>query len=498
MFKYKISEFHLVLLPLTLAVVFFTHLPFINPIIPSFLMFHEHFIWLGMGLTALLITLKIDWQSLVWPAKTKNYLWMVGMALIILIALYHYAMGNNNEAVIRVPVMLFCIMFVFLLYQWALKDKQAFVSWLMNIIIIAGFIELALGLIQIFFTNSDYAFWTKAYEKFPAGNFYQKNVYASFIALVVACFIFVLHCSNLLTAKQLQKYKLLFFSFVLIAGFVLNHVESNVGYISIIFIFAIALFLKPHRKTVLVGASFIVLSFFIAQQYKTSYSVDRYHKKESVSTRLVQYQYSIAIMSEKPLLGHGFGSTEQQLKDYAAYLKETQNKRSFYENDRLTHPHNELFYWGIETGLIGMIAVLLIGLYLFLSWLKLNAKNKILMSLVLFPLALHSMVEFPFYASSLHLLVFLFFIIALVMFDNKTNQVVSLPPYSQIYVISGVLLSLFFCGIYFVDSLRYSQSTFDKVLTTKEQNKFILKWPFRAGIEFFDEGNILLKQEDKD
>jgi len=72
------------------------------------------------------------------------------------------------------------------------------------------------------------------------------------------------------------------------------------------------------------------------------------------------------------------------------------------------HPHNELFYWGIEGGLLPVLAILAFALWLARRIITRGPRGERLMLLALLaPLAVHSLLELPFYHSIAHWLVML-------------------------------------------------------------------------------------------
>jgi O-antigen ligase len=72
-------------------------------------------------------------------------------------------------------------------------------------------------------------------------------------------------------------------------------------------------------------------------------------KETSVGYRLDFYKNSLALLREKPLLGHGTGS----------FATEYQRLTGYAEGELATkNPHNDYFWFGVEQGVFGIAALL--------------------------------------------------------------------------------------------------------------------------------------------
>jgi O-antigen ligase len=106
----------------------------------------------------------------------------------------------------------------------------------------------------------------------------------------------------------------------------------------------------------------------------------------SVAARYVIWEYSLKLIAEKPLLGHGTGSFVSQYKQIAT---EDSNFR--------IHAHNELLMVGVQLGLLGIIVYLgFIGCQCY-SASQLVGENKFLAQGFLLTLIITSMFNCPIY-----------------------------------------------------------------------------------------------------
>jgi O-antigen ligase len=70
-------------------------------------------------------------------------------------------------------------------------------------------------------------------------------------------------------------------------------------------------------------------------------------RKNSAATRYIYWEYSVNLIAEKPLLGHGTGSFSPEFKRIAIQEKNT-----------ALHAHNELLMIGVQLGLLGIVVYL--------------------------------------------------------------------------------------------------------------------------------------------
>lgn len=135
-------------------------------------------------------------------------------------------------------------------------------------------------------------------------------------------------------------------------------------------------------------------------------------EKEIISlagVRTITMPQTIDMALAKPLRGYGYGNFE------VAYIQYTARQHALDDSyppgyPRLDHPHNELLYWLVEGGVIALLALLVAA---YLVWRRVWRhpwKNRLAYIALFFPLVLHTQVEFPFYVSLVHYVIFLFLI----------------------------------------------------------------------------------------
>jgi len=85
----------------------------------------------------------------------------------------------------------------------------------------------------------------------------------------------------------------------------------------------------------------------------------------------------------------------------------------------LTHPHNELLFWAVEGGIIALIALLAAAYLVWQRIYKCEIWTRLALIGIFFPIVLHSQLEFPFYQSTAHIIVF---VLLVYWVDNMTAE----------------------------------------------------------------------------
>ncbi|MGE9551304.1 Wzy polymerase domain-containing protein [Erwinia amylovora] len=138
----------------------------------------------------------------------------------------------------------------------------------------------------------------------------------------------------------------------------------------------------------------------------------------SSAERLNMLKGSLRLVSQHPWAGVGLGGFE------SAFATIRQYPELDIASYTVTHPHNELIYVLVEGGPVGLAGLLLMAVACFLPALKTlvwrqasvnkvavgTQRDSLAVAVMLLPIALHVLLEYPFYQSAAHLLVFLLLI----------------------------------------------------------------------------------------
>ncbi|MGQ8845642.1 Wzy polymerase domain-containing protein [Serratia sp. TSA_7] len=270
----------------------------------------------------------------------------------------------------------------------------------------------------------------------PYGVFQQVNLLASFTAtgLALALMLFLLPDFSL-RAKRYEKLRLMLLA-LLLAVFpaLLVWLQSRIGWLgggaaALLFIVAYAKKFPQHSA---VAALTMLLGLAIGVAVPSwGGPVGAVSHEGSDSARGVMLNTSLAMIADKPLLGWGYGGFEYSFQHFRAALGE-----STLGVGVAVHPHNELLFWWVEGGVLGLLGMLLLlfagGRLVGKAWHQACSSGKgiaLALCFALLPMAMHTQTEYPFYLSTLHWAVFL---LLLAMLDRQVT------PTSERGTLTGV------------------------------------------------------------
>lgn len=211
-----------------------------------------------------------------------------------------------------------------------------------------------------------YGIWFKIIEPFhgctienptPFVGHISYNPFLAFSAYLLAYFLLFTDSKNLLQ----KAISLIFLTTMTINMFITGGRAGQIGFFIMIAILAIQYFKKSYIKIFLTIAIFIPTIFFIAyssnQQFQSrvDFAIDEVqHYKEkpnsSVGARLTFLLNSIEIIKQNPFFGVGTGDFPREY--------EKMNTKNTPEAWPITQPHNMYILVLVQTGIIGLIALL--------------------------------------------------------------------------------------------------------------------------------------------
>ncbi|MCU6317035.1 PglL family O-oligosaccharyltransferase [Klebsiella aerogenes] len=256
--------------------------------------------------------------------------------------------------------------------------------------------------------------WQQLVEKYGRGGvgvFQQVNVTASFLAATLACALLTLGLrSTTLANARIECFRqcLLAGAIVLISA-VLTSLYSRAGWLGGFCVIAAIYYLLTFscfRHDARHSGKLIVLTLcgigigLLMMKMSVWQALDVHHN--SNHQRLLTLYHTLRYSILHPFLGYGAGTYEGYYQAYLAHLPEGNPGL-----EMMDHPHNELLYQYAEGGAIALAGALLwCGLYIRL-WLMVTSVIQAGALIALFPILLHTQVEYPFYYSAPHWLLFL-------------------------------------------------------------------------------------------
>jgi len=400
------------------------------------------FAWI---ITSILIALGL-WQVTLNKKiyYSKMLLWLA-LGCICLIIPVFYQFEFTDHAIPRILALAGGFLFLFSLYQFKLSKLDAL--HLLVLILLAIAIEACFGLVQFFLLEEgDWGGYRLGVSR-PHGVFLQPNVMASFMATGYAISLFISVKMKIFKNTLLLNSLVVFSLFV--TSFLLVLLQSRTGFVAA---FAVILFITPYlyqknKKQLWINFSIItiaVLSAIISLENSSSFVRDS-QEYESIGGREAEFIVSFDMIKEKPLIGYGYGGFERGFIDhfhkYAVNHPDIGNVIT-----RLSHPHNEVLFWVVEGGIIALLAFIFFTVGYILTWRKIPIIKGLMIVALIFPLLLHSQLEFPFYSSVSHWLVFLIMLWVLDRFalaDNEEHISVDCQPTFLIRFLALLIPSIF-------------------------------------------------------
>ncbi len=395
---------------------------------------------------------------------SKMLLWLsLGCVCLIIPIFYHFEF--TDHAIPRVLALIGGLLFLFSLYQFQLSKLEAL--RLLVIILLAVVIEASFGLVQFFlFEEGDWGGYIVGSSR-PHGVFLQPNVMASFMATGLAIALFLSIQKRLFNNTLAVKYLILFSLFS--TSFVLILLQSRTGFVAAI---AAILLTVPYlyhicKKQLVINFAIVAIGAIsaIICLENSDTPIRGQQVYENVGARDAQFIVSLDMIKEKPLLGYGYGGFERSFIDhFNKYAIETPDIGNTVT--RLSHPHNEVLFWVVEGGIVALFAFILFTIGYITTWLKVPYRLGLALLTLIFPILLHSQLEFPFYSSVSHWLVFLIMLWLVdryTLADNAESTFIACP---QTFLIRFVAL---FIPTIFVPFLLTSLHT-AHILVAHEKN----------------------------
>ncbi|MGF1740681.1 PglL family O-oligosaccharyltransferase [Vibrio profundum] len=297
-------------------------------------------------------------------------------------------------------------------FQFSNSQKQR----LLWFIVLAVLIEALFGFVQYFVLPAHNIFNYNTLINRPYGIFQQPNVMASFLAtgLVLSGYLLARHPVKY--RRRLGSISLLYVTPSLTVPLLIV-LASRTGWLAAVISVALLTpylyhFATKRRASGWCLSLLLGLGFGAIMALSNDGIVDGKGSQQTIleksnldSPRSYIYHQALDMFIEKPLTGYGYGRFEPSYLLYTA--RQHQLNPSYHVGlPSLSHPHNELLYWAVEGGVVPVLGILLAAA-LVLRQLYLAKKGTRLALLALFlPIVLHSQLEYPFYHSAIHWIIF--------------------------------------------------------------------------------------------
>lgn len=421
--------------------------------------YHQHIGGMGLripnNISVWFIANFIIWVSLYSCFKhskivtPKNIIYIVAFPVLATLSGFITGVDNPMQWLFRILFIWYGFLFFLALFQYNLSQYS--IDRILFVIAVSALLQALAGVCQLFF-SSDSLFWIPATKQnIPTGMFEQINNQAIYqvTGLIIAIYLIT---RPYLQSGKLWK-KLLILSLFALGTFVISYSGSRAGILAFILAVPFAIGGRwPYFKRVKgLAISALVVSLIggvlgSSGLVKVSDKIDHVANGYSTSARLGIYAVSADLIQEKPWFGHGIGSFKYKWQfGKADFYKE--NPEVHLIEGYVTHPHNEILFWAIESGMVAVlgIAIFVVGVTLSLS-AKTQKRRGIYLALLL-PVVVHTQVELPFYLSALHWFTALF--ILFVIMQNATRTIEMRLSSAALVVSRAVCLVMLTFGIIF-------------------------------------------------
>ncbi|WP_159656871.1 PglL family O-oligosaccharyltransferase [Vibrio atypicus] len=306
-------------------------------------------------------------------------------------------------------------------FRFSNKQKQR----LLWFIVIGVAVEALFGWIQYLWLEPGNPFGYNTVSNRPYGIFQQPNVMASFLATGLAVSGYLLTRQPIKYQSKISDVALLYIMPALTMP-LLVLLASRTGWISTTLVILLILpylyrFATKKRfigwlLSTLLGLFLAVLPSLITAQETSSTSTIE-HKFQLQDVRGDFFPQALDMLIEKPFTGYGYGRFEPE---YIVYTARQHQLNVNYPAGlpTLDHPHNELLYWGVEGGLVPVLAIFLAAILVLVRIYHGKKGSRLALFALFIPIVLHSQLEYPFYHSAIH---WITFIVLLYWVDQRAN-----------------------------------------------------------------------------
>ena len=309
----------------------------------------------------------------------------------------------------------FGIIAFFFLYLALLqiKPEKSDNYWFYYIIIYSVLIKSVFELISYFFPHFLSAL---RLDQYLFNTLNQRNIQSTFLIMgpILSLLIFL---KNSDIIKLFNYKKVILFSCTFLASIMLMILQSRTALISLP-IATLLIFIANYKynKNIIIWftltISGLLVGYLLINNMPVNSNIKRTEelKQYSIKARLDTYKISYNIWQDNPLEGCGYGYFLSSFRDYYAKEKKINPNIIKLGGENVLHPHNEFLFWLVEGGVIPLFALITI----LLSFVGMLWKTKLKESLTyigcLFPIFFHTQLEYPFYNSTIHIILFCFLI----------------------------------------------------------------------------------------
>lgn len=460
----------------------------------------EYFIWLGMGTIIFIGILNAVSKRTIVESPFKIYILL--FAVLLLASSIFNPIKDMDRWIISSARLMAGVLLYLALLQFDLSTKERLSILL--IVFISAVIESVIGVMQFFGLYRYIPITPASNIGMVEGAFQQKNLFASWIATGLIISLYFITVNRFKSYDQ--KKKIIFFTGVGLLALSLILAGSRVGLLGTALAMAIILPMRRRhysaaRKNLITWLMVFFISMaggFYLLSIKDELGLKKLATKQmewlsdvqqaSYAERILMYKTSLEMFKERPLFGQGFANFSSLYMYYQAETKKANPQYKNLGNTFTSHPHSELFLILSESGIVGILGVLIL-ISGFVKVVIRYGKERIgLYIAILTPITIHSLVEFPLHHSTAHYLLFVILVYMATSHFLKATQL-KLSPYitkALIVIVSGAYIFFAACTIttfnaynglvrWSIDYLETGQGE-DKDIMPAIKNPYLRNW----------------------
>ncbi|OLQ80474.1 ligase [Photobacterium proteolyticum] len=418
-----------------------------------------------------------------WRYSRLTLILIACCTLLTVPAFYPNAVGS--EVINRISALWAGLIFFICLQQFSFTHSQR--QRMLWMVLIAVWIQASLGWYQFIWLEPDNWMGYDTIGNRPYGIFQQPNVMASFLATGLVLSAYLLARIPMYRGKWSWQQLFLLLTPVITIP-ILVVLSSRTGWLGAIIGTGLMI---PYLRRFAAKAPYRMWLLMIALGLSASWNLASStgwtpveNKVSLESARSIHIPQAFNMFLKQPLTGYGYGTFETSFITQTAQWHHADPEQHF-GMAALDHPHNELLYWASEGGVIPLLALLLAAAAVFAKIKKAREGTQLALVGLFFPITLHTQLEYPFYHSLAHWVIF---IILIYWVDNLTAKYYRFKA-SYVLTIRVLVLLLPIATTSYMVTTLYSGYLLTKYETTRPVNvDYLLKvnnpWAWKHRFEW--------------
>lgn len=375
---------------------------------------------------------------------------LAAVALLLLPAFYPASIDPLNVG--RLYGLIAGLLMFIVLQQMDLHDRRR--ELLLFLVLGAVWIEALLGWSQEYIVGPDnFMGHQEGYP--PFGVFSQRNVMASFMATGLVLSGYLLSRFKDFSHRGFYQSvclltPLLTVPLILILNSRTGWIGALIGSLLMLLYLLSKIGLRQAVSWALMICLGVFTGFLLLNAGDGTGLSAALSRVQSDPIRERMYYQALLLILEHPLLGVGLGNFESEFNSFAASLNASGIVGPNGEPN-LSHPHNELLFWGIEGGVLPLLGMLLAAFLVLRTVFNLDTATRFAMLGLLFPIVFHTQTEYPFYHSMIHWVVF---ILIIYLIDSLANEKKTRQLKSTLLIGAAAIVIPLFTTLFMVTTLQ--------------------------------------------